>query len=94
MDHPITESAAKTKNYIANTKTSKQAEDTLCPNQVFSSCVYGYCNEKYKTAHNPKSKCREKTMNYHKNTNTFKVISLKHHSTPKTRKIEITQTNH
>ena len=47
--------------------------------------------KKIKTAHNPKSKCREKTMTYHKNANKIKVISSKHRSVPKIQKIEITQ---
>jgi hypothetical protein len=46
---------------------------------------------KIKTVHNPKSKCREKTMTYCKNAHKIKVTSLKHYSAPKNHKIEITQ---
>jgi hypothetical protein len=46
---------------------------------------------KIKTVHNPKSKCREKTMTYYKNTQKTKGASLKHFSDPKNQKIEITQ---
>jgi hypothetical protein len=44
-----------------------------------------------KTVHNPKSKCREKTMTYCKNAQKPKGASLKHFSAPKNQKIEITQ---
>jgi hypothetical protein len=46
---------------------------------------------KIKTVHNPKSKCREKTMTYNKNAHNIKLTALKHFSAPKNQKIEITQ---
>jgi hypothetical protein len=48
--------------------------------------------KKIKTAHNPKSKCREKTMTYYKNMRKINAILLKHHRVPIAQKIEITQT--
>jgi len=54
--------ALKSINHIANTKTSTQAEDTLCPNQVYSGCAYGYCNEKYKNCDNRISKYLQRTI--------------------------------